>query len=869
MMNSLYQSNRHYSGWLILLLYFLSGAIALSYEVLWARMVSLQFGVSNYGVVITIAAFMLGLGLGSLFAHKIMGRIRSPLLLFALVEITISIYAVSMPMLLQLISDWQYQAAAEMGVAAWHFMQTIVLLIVLLVPALLMGLAFPFVVRIAENHQITLGTVYGVNTLGGACGAVLPLIILPLYGWYLSIQIVALLGLLVGLSLFVMSLKHGRSRGYEHTVSTAVPVKSLLAYALIGAAAIAIQVVWTRLFGMLMLRTEYVLGIILLSFLLGMGLGSLLARSMKGNLWLWLVPVCASLFTVLSIWWLPIIADWVETSRNPSLFSAMFEQGLLVTMVTLPVTIALGSWLPLITRAYQGQASAAASLYGANSIGAAVGAIVAGFVLIPVVGSVKTLIIAMLVLLLAGSMWMRHKRYALLFIPITLIALPVSDLPAVAMLQPNAQALSNDLYLFEDAVSVTHVIEQQDGQRILLSDLQRMDASTELAAVEVQKNQGRLPLMLHHDPQRVLFLGLGTGITAAGTLAYPSLHRDAVEISKGAIEAATKWFLEVNGGVIEHLQVIHDDARRYLMRTNQNYDVIIGDLFHPDLVGRSALLSVQQFTRVKAHLQDDGLFVQWLALNQFDQKSLDVVLRSFAQVYPDAVIFVEGFRLALVGPKGEWLGAPAVESNLNRMSQSDRDSLLGGEGVDTWLGRYWGRIKQSDGPVQDELRPYIEFSLPHARYGGGVDLALLLEGLLALRPDVDVAARELGVDESRLKGFSRGFIATELAMRSWYATLQGDDKEGSRLMNYAYQANPKDRWAGYALADAMILALPELRQQGVDEKTVLAAVLKIRPEHVTALQAMAALSKKQGDYEQAEKIIQRVHTLSPLLRLPK
>ena len=97
---------------------------------------------------------------------------------------------------------------------------------------------------------------------------------------------------------------------------------------------------------------------------------------------------------------------------------------------------------------------------------------------------------------------------------------------------------SRDLYRYEDAIAITQVIEQNDGQRVLLTDLRRWDASTEPTAVFVQANQARLPLLLHAGPRTVLFLGIGTGISLAGSLPFPDLERSAVELSQGSIEAA-------------------------------------------------------------------------------------------------------------------------------------------------------------------------------------------------------------------------------------------------------------------------------------------------------------------------------------------
>ena len=172
----------------------------------------------------------------------------------------------------------------------------------------------------------------------------------------------------------------------------------------------------------------------------------------------------------------------------------------------------------------------------------------------------------------------------------------------------------------------------------------------------VQANQSRLPLLLHPNPHKVLFIGLGTGISMAGSLPFPDLDRSAVELSAGSIEAARRWFVESNRGALQNAKVYHDDARHFLTATAATYDVVIGDVFHPDLAGVGSLLAVEQFERVRARLAAGGLYVQWLALNQFDPDTLCVVLRSFRAVFPQGQLFLDGMHLAMVGPRDRVAG---------------------------------------------------------------------------------------------------------------------------------------------------------------------------------------------------------------------
>jgi spermidine synthase len=508
--------------------------------------------------------------------------------------------------------------------------------------------------------------------------------------------------------------------------------------------------------------------------------------------------------------------------------------------------------------------SSGAWLYGANCLGGGAGAVVACLVGIPWFGSVAVVALAGLAITALGLLWIKSRPAWLAFAVMLVIAWPLRNMPQVHELLPKIEANSWDLYLYEDAISLTHVVQHQDGQRILLSDLQRMDASTEPSAVEIQKDQARLALLLHPAPHHVLFLGVGTGISMAGSQPFPDLQRSAVELSQGAIISARKWFAPVNGNIMDQVQIKRDDARHFLNTTQQQYDVIVGDLFHPDLAGMGSLLSVQQFQRARNHLNADGVFVQWLALNQFNIQSLNVVLRSFRRVFPDAQMFMDGMHLALVGPRQNFLGASATLGNLRRISTQEQQRATGDEGAWTWLGRYWGPIAKSTGPVQNEWVPYVEFNLPRARYDGSVDLAALLSWLLRQHPDADTAMKILGVSAEDKSKFGRAYVATELMARGWIASIQGDAEKAGELTWLASQANAQDRWIANALADNMLQSLAQASQHGLSEREALQRILKVAPEYVGALRILWHLEQSAGNKQEAERYRLRLLAVSPL-----
>jgi len=854
--------------WILAILYSLSGFTSLAYEVLWARMLSMQFGVSIFGVVLTVAAFMIGLGLGSLAGVRWAKLCSKPLILFAALEALIALYALLLPNLLQSGSTWMENIAVQLSLVQWYLLQGAGALCLMLVPAFAMGVGFSLVLKVVERTQLSLGKLYGLNTLGGAVGALFPLWSLPVLGWTVSVRIIALLGLAVGGAALLLSrfaqVGDSKIQSIENNGGSRPPLSVLLVYAGIGAGSIMLEVGWIRLYGMIMLRTEYVLGVILAVYLLGIALGSMLWPRIHKYWMSVLLPLVIGGGVLFSLWLLPLASAWVERSQFQSLFGAMGSQAMMLGIFTLPITLALGAWLPLLAERHGNVKLSGAWLYGANCLGGGVGAVVACLVSIPLLGSAAMVASAALVITALGLLWVKSRWVWVGFAVMLLLAWPLRNMPPVHKLLPRIEANSRDLSLYEDAISLTHVVRQQDGQRILLSDLQRMDASTDTSAVRIQMNQARLALLLHPEPHSVLFLGMGTGISMAGSLPFPGLKRSAVELSQGAILAAGKWFSPVNGNILDQVQIQRDDARHFLSSTQNNYDVIVGDLFHPDLAGMGSLLSVQQFQRARNHLSANGVFVQWLALNQFDIRSLQVVLRSFKQVFPDAQMFMDGMHLALVGPKQNFDGANAMLGNLARLSMQDQETATGGEGVWTWLGRYWGPIARTGGPIQDEWVPYIEFNLPRARYDGSIDLSALLRWLLQQHPEVNAATKMLGVAPENKNDFSRAYMATEMAALGWVASIQGDAEQSGRLTWLAYQANPQDHWIANGLADNMMSSLSQARQRGIGERDALQRVLKIDPNHTGALRSLWHLEQSAGNKQESESYRLRLLLLSPL-----
>ncbi len=852
----------------LLLLYALSGLVGLTYEVLWARLLSLQFGISVFGVVVTVAAFMAGLGGGSLWMQQRAASIVSPLRCLALLEAGVALFSLALPTLSRMSQPLLDEGALWLPLTGWQGLIALTAFGVLTLPALALGAGFPLVLQVPQRWQLPLGRLYGVNTLGAVLGALLPLWLLPALGWSLALRTAAVLGLVTALGWLWMAQRIPRPspspteglRAQDVGMSTGV----LVSYGLLGGVSLMLEMAWTRLFGLILLRTEYVLALILAVFLFGIGVGSTLVARHPKIRWLEVLPWMAGAGVLLGLALVPWLSAWMERSQHDSLSGALWGDALVLLCLTLPTTLALGAWLPLLARQHP---HSGVRLYGANALGGALGALCSGFVVIPWLGTAGTVVTSALLLTGLGLYWARPKGWVWLVPAAGLLVAGAFlwPMPPASVLLPQALAGSQDVFQYEDAIAMTQVVQSPDGQRLLLTDLQRRDASTDPTAVYVQANQGRLPLLLHPDPHSVLFEGLGTGISVAGSAPFPALQRSAVELSQGAIRAAQIWFAPLNQPALGATRIWQDDARHFLGAHPEQYDVIIGDLFHPDLAGVSSLLSVQQFQRARAHLNPHGLFVQWIALNQFDPATLEIVLRSFKRVYPKAQLFLDGMHLALVGPQGDWPGASALLGHLAQLTPEQQGLATAHEGAWTWLGRYWGPIPDSQGPLQDEWAPQIEFRLPRLRYGRETTLIPVLAELLQRRPAVEQAQRLLGIVPAQAPAFQRSFIGTDLLVRSWVAELSGQSAQAQRLVGMAFQANPQDRWILFAFTDRLLQRLSQSSVEDGARQQALKKLLQLNPEQPDVLRALWQVQRRMQD-PQAEATRQALLQLVPLDR---
>lgn len=278
----------------ILILFFLSGFSALLYQVIWQRMLAIFSGVDVFSVTIIIAAFMGGLGFGSMAGGYIADRIsnRRRLLLFAASELAIGLFA--------LISKWFYYDVLYMKadfLATSTVTLTIVLFLSLLVPTFFMGLTLPLLSKAltstVEKASTTIGALYGINTLGAAIGAFITgWVLVRSFGFETTLYIGAFLNFVCAGGALALTKSFKRTgeggegemdkTGYDEVFIRSghkplFPFKYWVAiYALSGFIALSLEIIWFRLVTIMVNSTTFTFATLLFIFLTGLAAGILI-----------------------------------------------------------------------------------------------------------------------------------------------------------------------------------------------------------------------------------------------------------------------------------------------------------------------------------------------------------------------------------------------------------------------------------------------------------------------------------------------------------------------------------------------------------------------------------------------------------------
>jgi len=641
-MKSGLQSDRVRQGTLFGL-FFLSGAAALIYQTAWHRLLGLFAGADTIAAALVVGAFLLGLGIGSLAAGLYADRLsrRAALIAFALCEVGIAVFAV--------LSPWLYYDVVYREFLPLASSRAVIFAVVfagLLWPTFLMGCSLPFlskavVSQIAGSAQL-IGWLYGLNTLGAGIGAFVG-------GWFLigtvgfdkAIYVGAALNLVVALG--GLLLARGLDMAEAAPRAKAAPSRdpgdgivwrwSLLVF-ISGFLIVALQIVWYRLIGVLLQSNGYSFSLVLTVFLLGDAAGLLVGARVIDRIadprrFFFLMQGIATALALAGAWFVYlgigaglVPATFVDhdvmgpNTANPALIA------LLLAVVVLPASFIMGFSFPVVQKAVQRDLDRLGSRVGfvqlANIVGNSMGSLVAGLLLLDLVGTAGTLKLlvaiglAFSVLQFAGP---RATRWAWL---------PAAVLVAGLLFFPGGEAFWRRLhgvttepaYVAEDktGLGLLKLADDWEKGRLYIQG----HSQSGLPFDTVHMFLGAIGPLTHNAPKRVLVIGSGTGGTPYAAGLNPATDKvRVIEIVEPVITILRDCAYRGGcAGVNELLsnprfEVVVADGRHALALDPTRYDVIEADAILPKSALSGLLNSREFFEQVRAKLAPGGVYVQW------------------------------------------------------------------------------------------------------------------------------------------------------------------------------------------------------------------------------------------------------------------
>ncbi|MBA55094.1 MAG: spermidine synthase [Pseudomonadales bacterium] len=725
-----------------------SGFAGLGYQMLWTKMLAVALGHEILAVLAVVAAFFVGLSLGAFVFSERLRRSTNPAAWYIAMELVIALWALLMMAILPDFNSW---IAHWIGAEPSHWRHWSIAFfssLLLLLPATLaMGATLPAMERlcVARYHaRESVAVLYANNTAGAVLGTLLTtFLLIPWLGHSHTVILLAIANVFCATTTLLW---------YRQSVSPAEAPRSehqyrlthrhlLLVLFLTGFLGIGYEILMVRLLSQVLENTVYTFASVLAVYLLGVTIGAAVYHHRQGalkpgddhwNIWLTRLLLCIGLSMLTGI-----AALYASERIYPAITqtgNAILGELVVAASVFLLPTFFMGALFSHLVQRAAIRTGLGIAL-GVNTLGAALAPFCVGVLLLPALGAKPVLGL----LLSAYLLCLPSARNALKYIPVIIMAAAL--LWWAPPLRFISIAADSKVLQYRDGVmAAVAVVEDSNGHRHLKVNNHFTMGGT--ATRFSDHRQSHLPLLLHGAPRSALYLGLGTGISFEAARFYPGLETTGVDLIPETLDMMP-WF-GVNPEAMNwepKPRLLAADARRFVLADQQQYDVIIGEIFHPSRDGAGSLYTLEQFAAIRERLTSEGIFAQWLPLFQLDLETLQTIIRTFMQVYPDAQLHLGHFSLqqpilCLVGAKrnlrfdANWLVNrvfdPTLQQELVRERLNSDLALFGGylAGAET-LHAYVG-----DGPINSDDHPVVTYSAPHFVYSDPAPPAHRLQQLL-------------------------------------------------------------------------------------------------------------------------------------------
>ena len=701
-------------------LFVCSGFAGLLYEVVFAKHLGVIFGGTALAAYTVMATYMGGVALGAWLGGIIADRVRAPLKWYALFEGAIGLYALATPALFKLIEHVYVALATDVHPDAplLTFWRVTLGALVLGIPTLLMGTTLPLMFKFLRGYLASRGRIisrlYTANIIGAALGALLgAYLVLPTFGLLSSTRLAALLSLMIALYALdrlkalpaqqsaAVSDDESAESGYVVLPPQGIEqhrrlgIAALLLVTVGGVVSLALEIVNIHMLAVVAGNSVYAFGLMLATFLLGLGLGSVC----YGKLRYLLTDPAVAAIAQLGIFFTIVISafQWDGLSNYFASFGMMQEyhhfgfgareviRGSVCAIIMMPPAFFIGLGYPATMALAadwlknRGEATGLGIASLGNTLGNIAGVLLAGFVFLNLLGSNRLLFgLAVISLLLALYMaWAGRIAWPLLFnqhrgrqrlttaITAALVVTALWGYPA----QWNLTSIANGANVYFEPLPRGEVIDAQESIQGGLTTVNEaeLDDGNEKATMltlltngkfqgnndrEIAAQQGIAEAPLLHQGKRddVLVIGYGTGHSAQVLNEYGFAHMDIVELSPDIVALADRHFSDINGKVSQqaNVQMYYTDGRNYLLTQNKRYDLISMELNSIWFAGAANLYNREFYHLLKPRLQENGVLQQWVQLHHMQTLDLLYILNTLHQEYRYVWLYVIGKQGVLI-----------------------------------------------------------------------------------------------------------------------------------------------------------------------------------------------------------------------------
>ncbi|MFC2172215.1 fused MFS/spermidine synthase [Acidobacteriota bacterium] len=754
----------------VAILFVLSGATSLLYQVVWLKWLTFIFGNTVHATATVLATFLGGLALGSYIFGRLSNRFSRPLAVYALLEGLIGLLALASPVFFSWIDKTFIMVYRSVGPQAGLFpaLRFSLSFLALLLPTALMGATLPVLIRLVvrADRQIAwrVGFLYGINTLGAVLGCFATgFFLIPYYGLHQTLEWGVFLNALIAGAALLLNARGvpletsspGREKlAREDEAPTERPRwkhLTVLVFFLCGLASLSYEVLWTRILLLHLGSSVYSFSLMLTIFLLGLAMGAWIggwvAKRVKNTITAFAVVELA--IAILVLFQIQQFRSLSEMLMNlaaviqaDTYWKIIAVSFLSVAQLLLLPTVLMGIAFPLAVKTYVSRwretPRGVGVMYSANTLGSIFGSTLAGFVMVPLLGVQRALAVTALFnmsaafLLAAGGPNRRAARRVLAVAPFCLAGfffLFEVMYPKGAVISSAAVFRTQDILDLVDVQedsSATVTVElklDDDGETDYLSlsvnGINVAGTSDDLAAI--QKLQGHLPALLHGGPEKVLHIGFGSGGTAYSVSRHPVKSIHVAELSPKIIALADRHFRSVNHGILEdpRVTVEYQDGRNLVMATSEKFDLILSDSIHPKFAGNGSLYTVDYYRLCRSRLKPGGMVSQWLPLYSLTPEGFRMILHSFLHVFPRTTVWyypsvLNPFTVVVGWTDDHEIDLDAINKSLSRKEVSDDLRAIGidnGEDLSaSFLMGWHGAAKYcSKTPVHTDDLPVIEY----------------------------------------------------------------------------------------------------------------------------------------------------------------